>query len=197
MEKNKKSWKRSVLEWALLIGVFVLLNVTGWNRPISTFLHRAAFAVGLFQPKIPKLDSAPVEADLNMPLRTLSGESANLEDFRGKTVFLNFWATWCPPCLAELPAIQGLFEMMQSENVSIVTVATDQSLSQVKDFLNDRPYTFPVYRLAGSVPKAFLNNTIPATFVIDAEGRIVYRKLGMADYSSEQFKDFLRSTAQK
>lgn len=120
---------------------------------------------------------------LDFSLETLEGELLSLSEFKGKKVFLNFWATWCPPCRAEMPDIQKF-----SENEDIVVLAinlthTEDSLTTVDNFIQDRAFTFPVLiDRNGEVAEQFRVQAYPATYMIDSNGRIQYIALGALNY---------------
>ncbi|OGC04747.1 hypothetical protein A2276_02085 [candidate division WOR-1 bacterium RIFOXYA12_FULL_43_27] len=118
-------------------------------------------------------------------LESLSGSSETLSSYKGKVVFLNFWATWCPPCRGEMPSIQKLHEKMQGKDFVILAVAVGERKQAVESFINSNKYTFPilldpenevseVYRVAG----------IPTTLLIDKSGKVVFRETGGRDWSS-------------
>jgi thiol-disulfide isomerase/thioredoxin len=108
-------------------------------------------------------------------------------------VFLNRWATWCPPCVAKLPGIQRLYKQMHTSKVAFVMLSLDENLEKTRRFIKRKACTFPVYQLTGDVPEAYTTASIPTTFVIAADGRIVVRKEGMAQYDDEKFVSFLRT----
>jgi thiol-disulfide isomerase/thioredoxin len=116
-----------------------------------------------------------------------------LEEFKGKTIFLNFWATWCPPCIAEMPNIQALYESVHSDSIEFVMVSLDEDHQKARDYLNRKEYNFPVYFLNGRKPGTYSSSVVPTTYVISPDGKIVTERRGMANYNTSGFKDFLRS----
>jgi len=135
----------------------------------------------------------PVETSVNLDwtVQSLDGAEVNLGDYaRGKTLFLNFWATWCSPCVAELPSIEKLYSQFGGE-VAFVCVAQEQA-DMLKKFLAGKNYSFPVF-VAGTNPPEALNTTaIPATFIISPEGRILLKHMGGADWAHESVVAFLK-----
>ncbi|MHB0989164.1 MAG: redoxin domain-containing protein [Bellilinea sp.] len=108
-------------------------------------------------------------------LAGMDGSAVKLSDFRGKVVFLNFWASWCPPCRAEMPAIQKLSSVYPPEQVAILSVnATNQdNLEDVRTFIDNYGLTFPVLLdIDGSVNRNYQIQALPSSFFIDAEGEI-------------------------
>ncbi len=108
-------------------------------------------------------------------LTTTGGKAVSLSNFRGRPVVLNFWATWCPPCREEMPAIQSFYEKRGRE-IQVLAVnltASEKSAAHVKDFLKAGGYTFPVLLdTRNSTAQEYLVRAIPTTFFIDREGII-------------------------
>ncbi len=132
-------------------------------------------------------------ANYNLPLLSLDGDESKLEEFEGKTIFLNFWATWCPPCIAEMPNIQALYESIENDSIQFVMVSLDKDHQKARNYLERKEYTFPVYFLNGRKPGTYNSTVVPTTYVISPDGKIVTERRGMADYNTSGFKEFLRS----
>ncbi len=110
---------------------------------------------------------------LDFSLTTIGNEPVRLSDYRGKVVFLNFWATWCPPCKMELPSMEKLYERMKGRPFVILAVNVDESdPANVGRFVRDMHLTFPVLLDDGSVSKAYRVNGIPTSFIIRKDGTI-------------------------
>ncbi len=108
-------------------------------------------------------------------LKTASGESIHLADLRGKPVLLNLWASWCPPCKAEMPAIQKVYQAYQSQGLQVLAVnATYQdTLSNAESFARSEGLTFPIlYDLDGGVSHQYQLQALPTTFFITPQGKI-------------------------
>jgi len=119
--------------------------------------------------------SAP-EENANAPdfsLKTINNTTVRLSDYRGKVVFLNFWATWCPPCRMELPAMEKLYEKLKNQPFIIIAVNIDNGdPGAVKNFVQSMNLTFPVLLDDGNVSKMYNVNAIPTTFIIRKNGTI-------------------------
>ncbi|MDZ7716594.1 MAG: TlpA disulfide reductase family protein [Balneolaceae bacterium] len=193
-ESKGINWKKEALNWAGIIGIIALLYVTGWHKPISATLQRAILWTGIIQADTELPESEQTKVDYNMPLVTLDGKKANLNQFRGKVIFLNYWATWCPPCIAEMPSIQELYETYkQNPDVAFVMINLDENVEKAKSFLENKKYTFGSYRRNGRTPPVFRSSIIPTTFVISKEGKLVAKKRGMANYNTVKFRSFFKS----
>lgn len=106
-------------------------------------------------------------------LRTIDNKLVKLSDYRGKVVFLNFWATWCPPCRMELPSMEKLYEKLRNQPFIIIGVNVDEAdPNGVKNFVKNMNLTFPVLLDDGSVSKLYNINAIPTTIIIKKDGMI-------------------------
>jgi len=187
--KKKKSAKREIIEWVVFLGVIVILWATGLHTPVIGFIQGLVLKTGIIKPNI-ELEN-PDEADYNLKLTDRDGNPASLLDFQGKVIFMNIWATWCPPCIAEMPDIHDLYQEMKNDDIVFVMLSVDDDLQKAISFVDKKGFEFPVYQLAGPMPVAFESSAIPTTFVISPEGKIVVRKSGMAKYNSQKFREYL------
>ena len=111
-------------------------------------------------------------------LTTLSGEKRSLSDYRGQFVLINFWATWCSACNEEIKYIQKAYQDMESEQLTFLTISLDHNRRALEYFIQKNGYTMPVLYSQQKVIDDYKSHIIPATYLIDPEGKIVYRKLG-------------------
>ena len=120
------------------------------------------------------------------------GKSYSSLDLEGKIVFLNFWASWCPPCIAEFPDIQNLYETYEHDkDIVFITITLDDDIQKGVQFVQKKKYTLPVYALQSSPSKNWYQGALPTTLVIDTKGNVVFRKENMAQYNTKNFKNFL------
>ena len=135
---------------------------------------------------------------IDFTLKDQYGNTHTLSDYKGKTVFLNFWATWCSPCKAEMPDIQKLYEEFQQEDVVILGVAApnlgrEKSEEGIKGFLEENGYTYPVVMdTEAEVFQAYGINSFPTTFMIDKDGNVFGYIPGQL--SEETMRDIIRQT---
>ncbi|UOQ94728.1 redoxin domain-containing protein [Halobacillus shinanisalinarum] len=116
-------------------------------------------------------------------LQTLEGENVKLSDYRGQRVMVNFWATWCPPCRAEMPDMEKFYQNKDVVVLAVNLTQTESNLQQVKDFVNEFTLTFPI--LLDKESKVATNyeiRPIPSSFMIDSNGIIQYKALGALNY---------------
>ena len=193
-EKQTKAQyiKRQVLEIGIIAVVAITLYATGYHTEVIGTLQRGLLATGLIRPSASVDEDNLTTATYNMPLYTLDGERTTLAEFEGKTIFMNFWATWCPPCIAEMPNINKLHaDLADNDSVAFVMLSLDDDPEKARAFLERKGYTLPVYFPAARLPGVYNSTTIPTTYVISPQGEIVLEKRGMADYNTQRFKDFL------
>ena len=129
--------------------------------------------------------SPPVKAK-DFTLEDLEGSLVSLKDFQGKVVFLNFWATWCPPCRAEMPAMEKLWQKFKEEDFVILAVDLREGKEKVGSFMKENGYTFPVLLDSrGEVANTYGITAVPTTYLLDPEGRTVGKALGARNWASE------------
>jgi peroxiredoxin len=124
-------------------------------------------------------------------IRTLDGNEVPFSQFKGKVVFLNFWATWCPPCVAEMPSIQNLYDSLKNEDTTFLLISHENEKT-VKDFIVKKNFNMPVYLCRDGLPNVFRSRGIPATFILDRDGTIVFKHIGSAKWDSEACQNFIR-----
>ena len=193
--KKKNSIKRNIIEWGIILGIAAFLYITGLYTEVIGGAQKLVLSTGLMKPNI-----LPVEeqsnADYNFILKSFEGKEIYFGKLRGKVILLNLWASWCPPCRAEMPTIQNLYDKVKNDtSIVFVLISLDDDQSKAENFVKDKNFNMPFYFLADRMPEAFSTNTIPTTFLIASNGKIVSKEVGMAKYDSESFLDFLLKTS--
>lgn len=189
--------KRQLKEWGIFAVVILTLYFTGLYTDVAALAQRAILTTGLITADTELEPEERKDADYSMSLKTLDGKVVKLSEFKGKVIFINLWATWCPPCVAEMPGIQELYDEVKGENVEFVMLSLDDSEAKPMRFIEKKSFTFPVYMAADYVPEVYRSQSIPTTFVISADGKIVSKKVGMAKYNSKSFIDFMKKEIAK
>jgi thiol-disulfide isomerase/thioredoxin len=137
----------------------------------------------------------PKELVERISLTDLEGKPLPLDSFKGKTIFLNYWATWCRPCLAEMPDLDKAAKILGEENF-VFLAASDEDLEKVKKFAAKFDYSFQFVHSQTSVFDLDIM-ALPTTMIINSKGEIVYNEVGARDWASENELDNLRKLAQK
>lgn len=193
----KKTFNKGVIINVLLIGAFLALIFVPSSKAL---MIRGLMEIGLFRPDIasPAETAAPAQAkDLReIKFKDANGRVIDLGSLKGKVVFLNFWATWCPPCLAEMPSVNKLYEQFkENKNVVFILVDADSDFMKAQKYMDRRGYKLPVYQVASDIPEEIFKGALPTTVVFDKLGRVVYNEVGAANYASEKFVDFIKALA--
>ncbi|WP_343252625.1 cytochrome c biogenesis protein CcdA [Ligaoa zhengdingensis] len=205
--------KQKILQYAIKVGGILLILVgimtfTGWMNGITGYLNSfsgeatasssisegdGSSSEGLSSTSSQPESSSQVEsssqqermAAFDFTLTDQNGDTHTLSDYKGKVVFLNFWATWCPPCLQEMPHIQELYEEYGENTGDVIFLGVsspksdknpyvqEKTSDEVKTFLAEHEYTFPVvFDIDGAVFEDYLIRSLPTTFMIDTDGNI-------------------------
>ena len=127
----------------------------------------------------------------SFPISDMSGNKADLGDFKGKMVFVNLWASWCGPCRDEMPSIQKLHEKTKGKNVQFVMLAMDDDFKKSVAYFNSSKLALPAFYPAGSLPALFDVSGIPATFIFNAKGELVKSIRGGDNYDTEEYVQLL------
>ena len=135
-------------------------------------------------------DQAP-----NFQLYDLNGSTVTLSDYRGSIVFLNFWATWCGPCLMEMPAMEALYKAFERKDFEILAISTDQQgVAVTRPFRNKLGLTFPILHDSDyRVGLAYGARSLPMSFLVDRKGVIIHRIFGARDWESPEAKEIIRA----
>jgi len=170
----------------ILLIVIALLIIPQTRQPIQIALHSV---LSKFGPSvIDKEDREKVSYSI-WELRDLEGNELNFADTKGKVVFVNLWATWCPPCIAEFQNIQDLYNDYNDEVVFLLV--SDESSQTIQKFLEKKGYDIPIFNPLTNYPDDFNPRSIPRTYIIDKEGHIVVDKKGAANWNSNKIRNQL------
>jgi thiol-disulfide isomerase/thioredoxin len=159
-------------------------GVAWWTVAAIFALSWIAY-LAYFAPKEEEVAARGV-ADFRWRLYNLDDKPVDFARYKGKVVFLNVWATWCPPCVREMPSIAALAANPRLKDVEFVCVSTDDSSETVRDFLRDKSGWRMTILRADRIPPVFATDGIPATFIIARDGRIVFAEVGAADWNSAE-----------
>jgi thiol-disulfide isomerase/thioredoxin len=164
---------------ALLLPVSRKYVSTGLNKLV---MHRPAIINEARQVQL-------TDNDYNWELADMNGETVSFNEFRGEIIFFSIWATWCPPCRAEMPNIQRLYDSY-GQKINFV-LASQEDPATVERFMVDQGYDMPYYRLVRNMPESFQTSSIPTTFLLTGDGKIAVRKTGAARWDGSFFTGYL------
>ena len=182
----KKKWSTT-----LLVTIFVILLV---SPDAKAWMMRQIISTGILNSKIEDKnikksvnENNPVIAE-SFSVREESGKLINVSELKGKVVFINFWASWCPPCRAEFPSIQKFYEKYKGNNeIVFLTVNLDEDPAKGKLYLEKEKFSIPFLIPNGDIPTEYFSGSLPTTVVLDKTGKIRMHHSGMADYSKDSF----------
>ena len=189
-----KEWRRRLVVWSVAVCCGLLIGIPVLEMIVEKFdtpppppppLERE-----LEDQLSPPDFKEEVPADYNWTISTLDGQEFQMTELQGKVMFLNFWATWCPPCVAEMPGIQRLYDIFKDKNVAFVCISREDP-DTVREFVEEHEYSFPIYTMDDERPEAFMSRGIPATFILDQDGDIVFRQEGSAKWDDQSSIDFM------
>lgn len=156
--------------------------------------------VGPFQLGSPELRNGTAfsKASYAWSATDLEGKKIDFSEFQGKTVFLNVWATWCNPCIKEMPSINDLAARPELKDVRFVYLSVDDELKLVKNFVRATPLKGQTLWLGeAELPQMFQTPGIPATFIIGPDGSIVSAHTGSANWNSDTVVELLKKLSGK
>lgn len=184
--------RKNILTIAILVLVALIVVINFWKPSLfegvkKTDVAATTIAVG---------KSGSVKEGFQAPdfeLTTLDGKKVKLSDYRGQKVILNFWASWCPPCKAEMPHMQKFYEKNKDNNITILAVnltSLDKGSEAVQTFIKKNKLTFPVLLdEKGEVGKTYQAVAIPTSYIIDQKG--IIRKKMISPMDEDMMKNFM------
>jgi peroxiredoxin len=142
------------------------------------------------RPRLGKGMSAP-----NFTLPDLGGKMVSLADYRGKVILLNIWATWCPPCVEEMPSMEKLYRELKDEGFEILAISVDVSGAEVViPFMKKHKLTFPALTdTNGAIKRLYQTTGVPESFIIDKDGIIAEKVIGPMDWASPEIIAFFQN----
>ena len=152
--------------------------------------------VTIFINSINKIELQPFETEYpeeaflapNFELSSLAGGKVNLVDYRGKVVFINFWATWCGTCKVEMPSMEKLYQRFKDHGFEMLTISVDKDQSLIDPFMEEYKLTFPVLLDPESevAKQKYKTTGVPETFIVNREGLIVHKAIGPRDWANDE-----------
>ena len=202
-EKSKKSgWKQSLIEWGVIFAIGAILYATGLHTEVLGTMQRAMLWTGFFDADTSQIATTdgPMlsDSDYQFAMRQTNGETTSLSDFRGDVLFVNVWASWCPPCVAEMPTIETLYNNVAGhKNIRFILLSMDEEPQKAVNFMKRKDFGMPYYFPASSLPAEFRSQYLPTTYIISKQGKVIYKKEGIADYSSTNFAQWMIDLAEQ
>ena len=191
--------KKKLITWsnATTVVLALLMIVLVVSPQAKAIMIEGLMKIGLFKPPVENTEPAKrvsgrANAAPSLLLKDPEGKVIDIKDQQGKVLFINFWATWCPPCIAEMPSINEMHARYKNNpKVLILEIDVDNNFNKSVPFMKKHNYQMPVYNIASELPEDFLSHAIPTTVIIDKTGAIVARHEGGADYTDKGFYKYL------
>ncbi|HXJ99656.1 MAG TPA: TlpA disulfide reductase family protein [Gelidibacter sp.] len=180
--KISKSQRSNII----FIIVILLLLIPQTRQPIQVFLQKG---LAMISPSVIKEDKRIVLTDYDWQLVDENGRLYNFSEAKGKVVLVNFWATWCPPCIAEMPSMEKLYKDYKDDVVFLLV--SNETQEVVSKFKQKNNYDFLVHASISPNPELLEVSSIPRTFILDQQGHIVIDKTGAADWNSDKVRKLL------
>lgn len=175
----------------IIVVIVLLLLIPQTRKPIQVLVNKG---IALFvKPSPIEVSERKHITNFNWILKNVHAETFNFEDAKGKVIVLNFWATWCPPCIAEMPSLEKLYQDYSSNEDILFLFVSNEDSDILNKFMVDKNYNFPVYQPLTQYPSEFNVTSIPRTFIIDKNGAIVIDKSGAADWYSDSVRNTIDS----
>jgi len=161
---------------------------------IALFIPQGRMAIGgginrvkafFMQPSIEK-ERIQLDENLTWEILDLNGQKHKFSDFKGKVKFINIWATWCPPCVGEMPEIQELYNHFKDNKEVVFLMISDENINKIGSFITKKKYTFPVFQSISDTPLGFRSNSIPTTFILSKDNKLVSKTIGSANWSGKK-----------
>jgi peroxiredoxin len=176
---NRMALKPAVFVFAILMGLAPFMALA--EAPNVSPAVAAAFQKANF----PLLGSARPPGDFT--LTSLSGDTVTLSALKGQVVFLNFWATWCPPCRKEMPSMEVLYQRFRGKGLQMLAVDIQEKEAGVRRFIQEQKLNFPVLLdTSGKVSGGYGIEAVPTTFIIGRDGAIIARMVGSTTWNSPE-----------
>ena len=191
-EKTKRNKKFLNIFGNILF--FGLLLILLFNPNAKAWLMQRLMDVGLFKPTIEKSLTNTTPEALNFTYRDAAGNNLSSEKLKGKVVFINFWATWCPPCRAEMPSLEAMYQQFKDDtDYAFIFINEDETISKAEKYLSENNFTMPLLVRTSDFPSTLYSGTLPTTLILNKKGVLVMKHTGVGNYSAGKFIDQLKN----
>lgn len=177
--------KSKIFNIAIVV-IIVLLLIPQTGKTLKVGVHKI---FGMFSPSEVSEKNRKTLTSYDWKLANYKGEEYNLAESKGKVVFVNLWATWCPPCIAEMPSMQKLYDDY-NDKITFLFVSNEHQ-DKVISFFEKKGYNLPSFLPLSEIPGELYSRTIPATYIIDKKGVIMVDKKGAADWNGDSVRSLL------
>ncbi|SFR57358.1 TlpA family protein disulfide reductase [Maribacter stanieri] len=181
---KKRKFKISDIIFVVFI---VLLFIPQTRTPIQVAVNK--LKVAIWSPTVEDVEDQNQVTPFQYTVVDMEGEAKSISVGKGEVTFISYWATWCPPCIAELPGIQDLYTNY-GDKVNFMLL-TQEAPEKVQRFITKKGYDLPIYFPQMQAPEVLQENSIPTNYVIDGKGNIIIKETGAADWNSKKVRTLL------
>ncbi len=174
-------------QWSNIIFIVIILAliIPSTRKPIQIFVNKLIS----FSPSVTDEEDREQIANYDWALENVKGKRLVFDQYKNEVIVVNFWATWCPPCIAEMPSFQELYEDY-GDKVTFLFISNEQH-EVVENFMKRKRFDLPSYKMLSQAPAPMDGRTLPTTYVLNKNGQIVVEKVGSADWNSDKFRKTL------
>ena len=186
MDLNKQlKWIKKKWLSILFYGVLAVLI---FSPDAKSWLLRQVVSTGILKADIKKDVNGNLPSTASFSFSDSQGKIITTADLKGKVIFINFWASWCPPCRAEMPSLNELYMKLHDDNRFVfLFLNEDEDKGKAVSYIKNSQLTIPLQYTTDNVPTEIFSGTLPTTVVLDKTGKVVMKHSGMAKYSTNEF----------
>jgi thiol-disulfide isomerase/thioredoxin len=178
------------MRYNIVIALVSLLTVVGC-RELKNTNESKTLSAPIASTLVANEEQNPTTAMPSFKMLTVDNKMVNLSSLKGKKVFVNLWATWCPPCRAEIPSIEKLATKTDKNKVAFVMLALDNQFEKAISYAAKNKMALPIYYPAENLPPLINVEGIPTTFVFDEQGKLIHQQVGSVDYNTSKYVNML------
>lgn len=175
----KKRWGSILFYGVVILFIF--------SPGAKSWLLQQVVSTGLLKAEIKNNNAKGLPDAATFLFIDSNGKTSTTADLKGKVVFINFWASWCPPCRAEMPSLENLYQKLKDNSNFVFLFINEDDGSKGLKYLEANHFTMPFYQASGDVPAEIFSGSLPTTIVLDKNGKVVLKHSGMARYDTQDF----------
>jgi len=179
---RKKKWYGKLLDIVVIV-LLLLLLIPSTRKGVMTYASKVRMYL---TPVEEKEDRAAINGAGSLQFADAGGQRYDLNEHLDKPVFINYWATWCPPCRAEMPTLEKLYQQY-GDKINFLFLS-NQEMSKQQDFIQNNGYELPVYQLLSRPGGTFQYSVLPTSLIISKDNKVVLRKEGAVNWQSKKVR---------
>jgi peroxiredoxin len=161
---------------------------------LAGLIAGAALFLAVHKPQAGPVAVGDLAPDFTLP--SLDSRTLTLRDYRRQVVILNFWATWCPPCVEEAPSLEAFAESTRGQGVTVIGVSVDQNVDELREFVSRHRLSFAIARdPEQALASRFGTSKFPETYILDRDGKVAEKIIGPIDWQDPRMLSFVHALA--